>query len=1015
MKNFTQKFLFLVCCVLCMSLGAYAQKQQVTGVVTDSMGPIVGATVMVDGTTIGVSTNLDGEYEISVTPDQTLVVSYIGYSTMEALVGTRTKIDFALTEDAEVLEDVVVVGYGTMRRSDVTGAIASVDPEELLVTPSGSVGDMLRGRAAGVNVTSTSGRPGSAPDILIRGTRSINADNTPLYIVDGVPVTSGEFGSINGNDISSLEILKDAAAQSIYGARASNGVVLVTTKRGNSDRTRVTFDSYVGLNSLWRNFDLYSPQEYYDLRANAVSHDTGTDVSALSYIDVLQDATMIEMYETGQTVDWEDLMLRDYAITQKYDIGISGGNEKLRMSMNAGYYDQQGIARYDSGYRRGNLRVNVDYDAKKWLKLGANASYTLTEQDREDGSLNEFITRSPYAKIYNEDGTYTTIIDSDGKTNPLNSADNYERQITGDRYRINPFIEIKPIESLSYKLNASYYSYFEEDGEYTASGYYGGGAYGSLENTKKKNYLIENIFNWNPTLKNHDHRFGLTGVISYDHDIDKVFSFDANEVPVDMEQGWNFLADGVVIDKNREYTESILVSYLLRANYTYRDKYMMTAAFRRDGSSKFGANNKWGNFPSVSTAWRIEQEPFMRQYENLDNLKLRVSWGSVGNQSGIGEYESLGTADSYDMEFGDQYVTGYLPSSTLANPDLKWETTTTTNIGLDFGFYNNRITGTIEGYFSSTTDLLVERSINSSLGYTSMLSNLGETGSKGIEVSLSGDIIRNKDWNWNTTVNFSKTVNEIKKIDGSTISDTENLWFVGESINVYYDYIFDGIYQYSDFDYDPNTGAYTLKNTIDTNGDGVADTAMTQDSDTIEPGSIKIKDTNGDGKITADDRQVINRDPNFVMSLSSTLTWKGFDLFADFYYVNGGTLLNSYLYNYNYGGYVSGQLNGVKRDYWTPTNPSNTTPFATINNSHSEDYLRASAYQNQSYFRLRTLSLGYTLPENITEKLHVDKLRFYMTATNLFTITEVLSYSPELSPGAYPETRSVVLGVNLSF
>lgn len=1004
----------------------FSQNKTITGIVSDKNGPMEWVSVGVVGTTTGVVTSKAGSYSINAPLGATLKFAYLGYEDHAEVVSRSNVIDVTMTEIAQLIDEFVVIGYGVQRKSDLTGSVASIKADELSTFPSSSVSEMLRGKAAGVSVTSSTGRPGSSPAILIRGKRSLTGGNEPLFIVDGTPIDKDGFASINNTDIQSIEILKDAAAQAIYGARAANGVVLVTTKRGNKGEVRIDFDAYLGEQRLWKNFDFYNGEEFYQLRKEAIRTEIGR--MPVDVHEVLQDEIMEKAYANKQFTNWEDLMLKP-ALIQKYDMSVRGGGENTRIAAGFGFYDQVGMAP-KSGYTRGNMRLNIDYDINKYISLGINSSFARYKTRIEDGRFNEYITRPPLGNPYDENGKYTPYINSSLDVNPLFAAENASREIVADNYKINTFIDVKPFAGFSYRLNASMYSNFAEEGNYRNKDYPGGGASGSLSNLKKDDYLIENIINYMIPIKHKDHRLNLTLVQSYDYELHKQMSYSASSVPVDFD--WNMLLDGKITGIGREYIDRKLLSFMARTQYNFMERYLLTVSWRRDGSSVFGKSNKWGDFPSIALAWRIIDEPFMKM-DRLSNLKLRISYGQVGNQA-IAPYKTLGGTISQEMLFGNVLEVGYLPNSELSNPNLKWETTASANIGLDFGLFSDRLYGSVEYYNTTTTDLLVERSINSSLGYTTMYDNLGKTRTQGYDISLNADIIRQKELQWSVGVNYSYSQNEIIRINdkvdefGKSVNDENMQWFVGHPIDVYYDYVFDGIYQYSDFDeiQNPNTGAisYVPKNIFDSDNDGIADKPLIR-QDTYQPGSIKVKDVNNDGKIDAEDRSIIHRDPDFIASISTSLNYRGFDFFLDFYGVSGAKGMNLALNSGNYGGSLQGKLNGMKVNYWTPENPSNEFPRPIFNSNTL--YFKTIAYQDASYLRLRTVSLGYTLPQKISMKAGMQRLRVYCTGTNLLTWTDFRSYSPEVMPGGnpegingttpsgYPESQQFIFGLNVSF
>lgn len=988
----------------------------VYGVVSDKSGPLAGVVVLDKNGGSSTSTDENGRFEVDLKNRSSaeLLFTCLGYKDCSYTVVPGMNLNVDMEEKSEYLDEVVLIGYSTVKRKDLTGAVASVNSDELSGTPSSSLGEMLRGRAAGVQVKSGSGQPGATPQITIRGRRSMSdGANEPLFIVDGSPVTGEEFSMVPASDIQSMEVLKDAAAQSIYGARAANGVILVSTKRGKAGRTVVTYDGYASVQSLWRNFDLYNAKEWYQLRAIATANDMGVDVSSLTPADVLTDAIMEKALADGVSTNWEKIMFGN-AFTHNHEVGIRGGTERMKVSASAGYYDQAGVLKVGSGHQRGQVRLNLDYKFFDWLDLGVSTLYAKSATQIQEGNFYEFINAAPLGVAYNEDGSVSPYINTNLYVNPLYRAEHFTNKKDQDVSRINAYLDFNPLKGLVYRVNLSYANTSTEQGMYKDSEYPGGGAVGSIEDAKRQSVLVENIVNYEVPIANRNHRVHLTAMVGYDNTIYKSFGVSASEFPVDRD--WNMIGDATPSDISRDVREITLLSNLLHAQYTFKDRYLLSASIRRDGSSKFGANKKWGLFPSVAAAWIISDEPWMKETRSfLDNLKLRASIGQVGNQNGINPYTTLGLAVSYPMEFGDNLVMGYLPGAQLSNPNLKWETTTSGNIGLDFTLADNRINGSIEGYLTSTKDLLVTRTINSSLGYSSILDNLGETRTQGFEFSLGADLVRKKNITWRADLNVAHSSNRIIKVndlldeDGNPQNDLANNWFVGSSINVYYDYVFDGIYQKDEFD-----AHGVLIPTIDTDGDGTPDTILERsDASNVKPGSIKLKDLNGDNKITDEDRMVIERDPKMIYSLSSSLKFYGFDLFVDMYAATGGKIMNPNLYDFNHGGTLQGRLNGIKVNYWTPDNPSNEFPYPSY--SSTPVYISTLAYQNASYFRLRTLTLGYTLPQKLTSAMKISRLRLYATATNLLTCTQLWSYSPEFSPGSYPEARQFLFGMNLQF
>ena len=1005
--------------MLGLSLSAAAQSRVVKGVVSEmtetGKAPIIGAGVIIKGKPgTGTATNVKGEWTITVPADaNTLVFSSIGYKDQEVQINGRSFIEVILEPDSEMLDDVVVVGYGVQRRSDVSGSVTSIKAEDLAMTPATNIAEMMRGKAAGVQINLSSGAPGSTSNIKIRGTRSLKGESTPLFVIDGVVATEAEFNAVAPGDVENLEILKDAASQAIYGARAADGVVIVTTKRGSEEKASVTFTSSISSQHLWRNFDFYNGDEFYELRREAKAHAAQIWdpklIEAYTPHEVLTCDVMEKNYEEKNYTDWEDLMFEP-ALIQKYDLSIRGGSKKLKVAASAGYLNHKGMVKIGSKYTRANMRVNMDFDVNKWLSIGTSSSYIKTSNISAPNSFTNYITMTPLGQPFNEDGTPTEYINTDNTKNPLYNAQYYKSQSDTDISRLNAYMNIKPFKGLNYKLNFGYYNRFQESASYKQKEYTGGGAAGKSTASKLYRYTLENILSYDVPFSNKDLKLNITGVQSYEHQTSKSIGFEANNVPVDK-YWWYMIGDGDVTDKTYTFSEYYVLSYLLRAQFSYKGRYLANIAMRRDGSSRFGSNSKWGNFPSISAAWRINEEPWMKNVREISNLKLRASYGLVGNMSPIGNYETLGAVTDYEYEFGDKHYLGYLPGNSLPNNYLQWESTASMNIGIDFGLFKNRLNGTIEFYNTYTNNLLFSRSINAALGYTTMTDNVARTRTNGIDINIDGAIIRSKDIDLTAGIVFSTFNNEIVRLNGELdesgkpINDIANKWFIGSPINVYYTFETDGIYQFDDFDMnlsDPSTNTWVLK-----------EENKIERTDKIEPGKIKVVNQNGDNKIDADDRIIVNKDPDFVASFNMGFRYKGFDVYMDWYGVYGVNRQNAWLYDYDNGGSLQGKLNGIKVNYWTPSNPSNEAPRPTYDEATS--YHDAMSLCDASYLRLRTLAMGYTFPAKLLSKIKVNSAKLTLTATNLLTFTKFKSYSPETTPGTYPEPRQFNATLTFTF
>lgn len=968
---------------------------EISGVIKDSNGgPLTGASVLVlmGGKPYGATADLDGNFSL-VLPfapkDENIVFSFTGFKDVIMPIGTKAFFEVSMHEDFQMLEKVIVVGYGTQRRSDVTGAIASVTSEQLNTTPTNSLGEMLRGAAAGVHVSLGSAEPGGTSSVLIRGRRSLSGDNAPLYIVDGVPMSS--IDDINSNDIESMEILKDASSQSIYGARAANGVILITTKRGQAGKLKVSYSGYVAVQDINRNFEFYNGEEWAAYRAEAYYNAYGTYDDS----DCLK-GLMLDSYLSKEWVDWEDLMINP-AIQHKHDVYVQSGNDKTRYAFGLGAYLQDGMV-LNSGFDKVTGRLNIDHKLSNSVSLGANISYARSWKQSADGSFNTFVTMPPLAKVYQEDGkTLRKDVTEAGEShyNPLWNINNSDSRSQTDRLLINLFGDWKIVKGLTYRLNASLTSRNVDSGSYLGINHTTG------QNTQGKatvtqsayfDYLLENILNYS-TEFGKGHKFDATLMQSVNYITWKSSSFSGTGFSND-DLSYNAISSAVEHGvPSYQLSERKMLSYLARARYNYKDRYLFTAAVRVDGSSVFGAGNKYGVFPSGSFAWRVNEESFMKDVDWISNLKLRASFGQVGNQ-GISPYTTLGLADKYMYEFGTYPLVGYLPDTTMPNPNLKWETSTSANLGLDFGFFYGRVGGSVEFYNTDTSDLLINKSLSQSTGYTSQLVNMGMVNNKGVEVTLNLIPVKTKDFQWDMDITFAKNWNKIVRIDGALDengkpkNDVNNNWFIGEPMNVYYDYKFEGIWQ---------------------KDDDIASSHMPD----AKPGAVKVCDSNRDGKLDDTDRVIMHRDPDWIGTISTGLSYKGIDLSAVLYVSQGGTRYNSYLTSFNQGGDMTGKRNGVRRNYWTENNPSNEAPAPNM--TQAPAYITALGYQDASFIRLRNLQVGYTFPKKIAKVLAMQSLRLYATFTNLWTYTKVTGYGPEQNPGSYPEPRTMLFGLNVSF
>ena len=982
---------------LLISSVSFAQNKTISGIVTDAdtSQPLPGATVYEEGTTNGTTTDFDGNYTIDVAEGSVLVFTYVGYQAQNITVGQNSSINIELSTENE-LDEIVVIGYGTQKRSNVVGSVASVDVKKAAQIPTTNVSELLRGRAAGVQVNLGDARPGGSSNIVIRGNVSINAGNGPLIIVDGLPYDS--LNDISPDDIQSVEILKDAASTSIYGARGSNGVVLVTTKKARNGYSSFNYAGYVTSQTLTKNFDMYDAPGFFNYRMDAWRARTGIENPPFSFV---WDDFELELIENQNFVNWEDLALNDALLTS-HSLSYSKGTDKTSVYSSLNYFTQDGIIP-NSGFDRLQYKLNYTHQLTDKLSLDAIVNIQNAKQNRESGGI--FLSAlSPIAKPFDDNGNLVKYYFGQENSNAINplwdqneSMDETETNLTDISLRFNYQIT----DNITYSLKTFYRNRNTDQGTYRSSrhsaGDEGNNGIGVLIDTQYKQLLVEHILNYN-IIDDDIHKLDFTGVHAYDETNFKYNQLDKSDFVNDA-LGYNGLASEL-LNNSRDVRKRRLLSYLGRARYSYKDKYLVELTTRADGSSVFAENNKWGFFPAASVAYKAEED---LNIDAIDQLKVRLSYGATGNQ-GIMSEESLGVAEYNPYVFGNTVVSGSSSSSRLRNPGLKWETTTTLNAGVDFGFFGNRFRGTIEYYKTNTSDLLLDRQLASSTGFTNTRFNVGELQNTGVEITLNNSIISTKDFSFDLGLIWSTNDNEIISLTGETQvdPDTGEEYFIdinssvgrlsiGESSNSLWIPQYAGIYQAADF---------------------LAGSPITPEIG-AKAGHIRVIDQNNDGLIDIEDNVFIDTNPDWYGSVNGTIRYKNLDLFMDWYILQGATRINSVLAN---GEFWKASLNGPIVPYYTDAAPSTVYPKANATAAWLK-HLNSFAAQDASYIRLRTLSIGYNFGKGINSLLNTKSGRVYFTGTNLFTFTDFLSYSPEqdLAAGVFPETQNITLGFKLNF
>jgi TonB-linked SusC/RagA family outer membrane protein len=1006
--------------VLCLSTyAAFSQNFKVTGRVTSSPSnePIIGASVVIKGSTSGTITGADGSFSLNV-PNQeaVLAVSCLGYKSTEVKVGSNTTLTITLEEDFVNLEDVVVIGYGAQRKEAVTGSVVTMKGEDLKSVPGANISTVLQGRVAGVQMSQTSSKPGAEMQVRIRGTRSLNATNDPLVVLDGIPF-AGSIGDINPNDIKSIDILKDASATAIYGSRGANGVILVTTNKGTKGQQAiVSYNGYTGIKKIFAKYPMMNGSEFAALRKAAGQYKNTTDESD----DV--------------NTDWQDLLYQTGTVTN-HDLGISGGTEKGSYNFGAGYYKDQAVTPLQD-YTRYNIRTSVDQEVGKYFHFGLTSSSNYSVTNGNNLNLYNTLSSSPIADPYNEDGSWKSIIQQQTSgarwvytKHSLEALDDQyidQTRVFGSYNAMFGEVKIPKIDGLKYRINVGLNYRQTNYGNYTGEGVFSGTpttvSTAVINNTHNINWAVENLITYDHTFAE-KHKVNAVALYSAEQTVYNKSQVNAKDIPYDAFQFYNLgRANGeITVDPaKQEYKKYGLMSYMGRLMYSYDDRYMISATYRSDASSVLASGHKWHSYPAVSAGWNIKNESFMENLTQLNALKLRVGYGETSNQS-IDPYQTLGLLSTRPYNFGSTYSTGYYVSK-LPNPALGWEYSKTWNYGVDFAALENRLTGSLEYYVQNTSNVLLSVGLPATSGVSSYMANIGETQNKGFEFALNGVIIDNLNgWTWEAGINIYANHNELKSLASGQTEDKSNGWFVGHSINAIYDYKKIGLWQKDDkyreiLEPGGNVGMIKVQYTGEYNADGTPKRA-----------------------INTDDQQVIETDPKFQGGFNSRVTYKGFDFTVIGTFQKDG-IINSTLYGGS--GYLNNMNgrsgNNVKVDYWTETNTGAKYPKpGGVMQGDNPKYSSTLGYFDATYLKIRTISLGYTFNQSWLRNNGVNNLRVYCTVENPFIFfspykdesgmdPETNSYGDEnvavsgthrmLIVGTNtPTTRNYLLGLNITF
>lgn len=1008
--------------LLFLSAAAFGQTRNISGTVTDAADgkTIPGATILVKGTTTGTTTDVNGKFSLKVNENaKILVFSFIGMKTIELPIKESNVINIQMEVENVTLDEFVVIGYGAVKKSDLTGSVASIRSDDLKKIPVNSFDQGIQGKVTGVQVTQLSSQPGGAISLRIRGGNSIMAGNEPLYVIDGVLIESAMdfswigspaqngLSSINPNDIESMEILKDASATSIYGAKGANGVVLITTKRGKAGKDNITFETYFGTQRKAKDINVMDASQFAKLYDEA-----GFNADS-AYVPLYPNPDSL-----GKGTDWQSKIYRNAPI-QNYQVSFSGSNEKTTYALSLGYYKQGGII-YGSDFKRYSFRLNLDRKITDKLSGGSNLSCTQTISNTVPtdtpggffpGVVNTSLIFNPALPVYDANGQYT-LTDPNADAwldNPVAVTRDVDAVDKVNRLLGNAYLEYSIIKDLKFRTSLGVDIYHSIQDMYTPRYVYSGSfndGQARFATSDFQNYIFDNTLTYNKTWNN-IHKFNMMAGFTYQNNTSRTFIDIATGFPNDILGYYGIQNATNMPTVYASFSESAVVSYLGRINYNLKDKYLFTVTGRVDGSSKFGANNRYATFPSAAVAWRASEEDFLKNVGEISNLKLRMSYGISGNDR-IANYAFIRTISSSIYYFNNSFPgSGFSPDNP-GNDNLKWETTAQFDLGMDISFFHGRIGATIDYYNKKTTDLLYYSNLPWGTGYNSYLNNIGKLKNTGMEFSVNTSNFVNE-FKWNSSINLSVNKNLVTDLNGSELfinNDTYKLkignWAVireGEPMGSFYGLVSDGIWQTSE-----------------------AETATMYGA---QPGDFKYVDKNNDGKINTEDCQIIGHAlPDFTWGFGNTFSYKNFSLDIFLQGSQGNQILNSNRFELESGnGLSNASINLLDR--WTPENPSNIYPRANRN----ADYLHMSDryLEDGSYVRFKTITLSYDLPSQVMKALKLTKVKLYVTGQNLLTFTKYSGFDPEVGSfgmdntrmgydfGSYPSVKTVIFGASITF